>query len=983
MKNRQTHRASALLQGVSGASVALFLARVALETTRQSWPGILVVSVGLLAALVGFAIGRRLAPRARLLVIGHWPLIIYIFWPRRDPLVAASVALLAALIWLLSGERTSLPSWMEPLADGLAFAVALAAYVVTAAPDVLPADAGEFQMVAALLGVAHPPGFPLYTMMGHLFVRLLPLGTPAYRLNLMSGLLAAATLVLVARATRLWARHLGASSLVAVVGGLSAALTLGSATTFWAQATIASKRPLTALLVALAFYALAHFAAADRRHGFERGLALLGLVLGLGFGNDSLGFVPILSVALYVPLVDPRLVVQPRRWWRPLLAGLAGLLPLLYLPIRGAAEGLNTLPGFLHHFLARGFGGDMFAFANAADLPHRLALIPTLFPFQFNVVLLAGALLSLVGLIWRDWRLFALLTGSLTLHTFVSITYRAPQTVEYLMPAYLPIAIAVGLLPSLLSPPHSHASRLVCAAVLCAALLNGRSHAPSFVELARDHTARDTVEPLLKTAPADALILADWRWATSLWYLQQVEELRPDVEVRYVYPDPAGGRVYWEVWEQHVRDADPGQAVLLTHFYEFSGYTTEPWETGFLMRRRPVSEPAAPLVSVETAFGDRVRVLGYGLRQDQFHAGQVVAFTLAWQAVGSLDPQPSLTLRLIDEEGRGWAQADQALSTDVAPGEVRFEQLTLALYPNLPPGRYRVTLGAYAATDAGFEAISTDNGADAITLTDLELMPRGCNLQSAICDPQSAPLTRHRQSVPFADGPTLVGVDYDRSVPDVLRVYLHWRGPGQGALQARVWSTGGVEAAAPLPPIPARAYQTIVMDLQAFEGGALQLALADGQSRVKQAAGPWSWPVEEIRLPDPAPDARFVLLGDEVALVGVRAHSAAPGETMALDVTLVALRPLTSDDSTSVRLTGADGRWLALHDIQPALGAVPTLKWIRGSRVVDRHLLPIPEDFTGTEVRATLVAYERFRLTRLHPMDSRFDEVPLGAWALP
>ena len=104
---------------------------------------------------------------------------------------------------------------------------------------------------------------------------------------------------------------------------------------------------------------------------------------------------------------------------------------------------------------------------------------------------------------------------------------------------------------------------------------------------------------------------------------------------------------------------------------------------------------------------------------------------------------------------------------------------------------------------------------------------------------------------------------------------------------------------------------------------------------------------------------------------------------MAVDVTLVALRPLTSDDATSVRLMDADGRWFVRHDMQPALSAVPTLKWIRGSRVVDRHLLPLPEDFTGGKVRSTLVAYERFRMSMLPPMDGRFGEVPLGTWALP
>ncbi len=1018
--------------------VGLFLARVALEATHRPWSVALIATVSLLAALGGLILGRRLAPRSRSLGIGHWALgidrwpallpLVYVLWPRRDFFVAGSVAVLAALFWLfsrpptLSHSLSSLPRWAEPLADGVTFAVALVVYVVTAAPDVLPADAGEFQLVAALLGVAHPPGFPLYTMMGHLFIYLLPWGTPAYRLNLMSGLLAAGTLVLVTRATRLWARRLGDSPFVAMIGGLTAALTLGSATTFWAQATIASKRPLTALVVALAFYALSRFATAAEPWEADRALALLGLALGLGLGHNSLGFVPILFVTVYVLLTDPHLVVQPRRWWRPLLAGLLSfLLPLAYYPIRGAMgaplapEGLDTLSGFLHHFLALGFGGDIFAFANRADLPHRLALLPTLFPFQFNIVLLVAALLGLLGLLWRDWRLFVLLVGSLALHTFVAITYRAPQTVEYLMPAYLPIAITVGLLPSLFSVLRPTSDTrcsmsdvirpFLAAVVLWAGLLNGWTHAPSFIELAGDRIARQTVEPLLEQAPAGALILADWRWATPLWYLQQVEGLRPDVEVRYVYPvaKEESEEEYWETWLRHVQEADAGRPVLLTHFYEFAGYTAEPWGAGFLVRPRPVTEPAAPLEPAEFTFGDQVRLMGYSFYPSpgrgragggvQFHPGQVAEFVLAWQPAGSLDPPPSFTLRLVDGEGRYWAQADQVLSTDVATGEVRFERLALPLYPTLSPGRYRVTLGAYAVTDAGFETLLAEDGEISVTLVDLELIPPSCDSQFAICNSRSAPFTLHRQAVPFAGGPTLVGVDYDRSVPDVLRVYLHWWcRPDRflktcQAWQARVRTVGGLEAAAPLSPIPAGAYQSIGMDLPGAADGPLWLALTDAQGEQIRAAGPWGWAVGEARLPAPAPDTRFVPLGDEMVVVGVATptlpHSHTPTLPLAVDVRLVALRPLTSDDATSVRLADAGGRWLARHDMQPALSAVPTLKWIRGCRVVDRHLLSLPEDFTGGEIQATLVAYERFRMTPLPPMDGRFSAVPLGTWPQP
>ena len=79
-------------------------------------------------------------------------------------------------------------------------AVTLAAYVHTLCPGTPGGDAGELLQVALELGIAHPPGYPLWTMMAHGFSRL-PLRntTAAWRVNLSSavyGALAAGTLSL-------------------------------------------------------------------------------------------------------------------------------------------------------------------------------------------------------------------------------------------------------------------------------------------------------------------------------------------------------------------------------------------------------------------------------------------------------------------------------------------------------------------------------------------------------------------------------------------------------------------------------------------------------------------------------------------------------------------------------------------------------------------------------------------------------------------
>lgn len=961
----------------------LFAARVALECTRRPRPGTLVVAIGLAAALAGAAIGCKLL-RSSLLHSSLWLPLIYVLWPQKDSVVAASVATATALAWLLSRDVEPLPRWAARAADGAIFILALVVYVATAAPDVLPADSGEFQLAAARLGVAHPPGFPLYTMLGHLFIRLLPLGTPAYRLNLLSGVMAAGALVLTAAATRVWARRLGANQSRALVAGLAAAIALGTATTFWAQARIANIRTPSTLAVALTLYALARFADSSDRQTADRALLLVGLALGLGLGHHpSLAFAAAFYVA-YVLATDPRLAAEPRRWWRLLFAIPVGVLPYLYLPIRGAMGAplapprLDTLQGFLNHALARGFAGDMFAYVNGVDLPHRASLIPTLFHFQFNAALLVAALLGLGLLIRRDWRLFVLLGGSLAIHTFVTITYRAPQTVEYLMPAAYPvIAVAVGLCPLLLVawrsfiiPPSSvTAGAFLSAGVILAGVLNGWAHGPSYAELASDRTARDTVAPLLDQAPSGSLVLSDWHWVTPMWYLQQVEGARPDVEVRYVYN--VSGEHYRQTWRERIEEVPPDRSVLLTHYYEFDGYTTEPWGSGFLIRERPVAEPLAPIRPLNATFGDAIHVVGYSLRPSQARVGQPMEVTVAWQPLARLEGTPSLSVRLMNEAGDRVAQADRQLSMETEPGEVRFERVALPLYPFLASGEYRLTLGAYRASDSGFEDLTTPDGQPAVSLSPVELAPAS--------DP---PYTSRRRSVPFEGGAELVGVDYDRSVAGALRIYLQWRGPISEGVRALLEGPGGQSATVPLPATPAGAYQTVAIDMAEPLAGNLTVSL-HGDEGPLAAAGPWGWGRERLGLPRTALDDVFIPLGEDIAVVGAAARPASPGGEMVIEAHLVGLNPLTTDYAISVRLTDEDGRWLARQDWQPALGAIPTLKWIRGSQVVDRHLLAVPEDFAGESTRAELVVYERFREAPLPPMDGRFGQAPLGAWPQP
>ena len=89
-------------------------------------------------------------------------------------------------------------------------------YLFSSAPALAPyRDMGEMVSVSKTLGVAHPPGYPAYTLIGKMFTQI-PLANQSYRLNLASvvgGALSGLLLYLVLL-------RLGNSQFVSLISGL-------------------------------------------------------------------------------------------------------------------------------------------------------------------------------------------------------------------------------------------------------------------------------------------------------------------------------------------------------------------------------------------------------------------------------------------------------------------------------------------------------------------------------------------------------------------------------------------------------------------------------------------------------------------------------------------------------------------------------------------------------------------------------------------
>src|SRR5437764_6726993 len=164
---------------------------------------------------------------------------------------------------------TPLSSQAEVLCAGAVFLVALVVYSWTLAPTVTLTDSGELILAAYGLGVAHPPGTPLWVMLAHL-ASLVPVGNVAVRINFSSAVFAAlacAMLTLVVaellvtascfaapRRRNKAARHGNIESsnvygLLMFAPAVGAGLLMAFSRTLWSYATITEVYTLNAFLV--------------------------------------------------------------------------------------------------------------------------------------------------------------------------------------------------------------------------------------------------------------------------------------------------------------------------------------------------------------------------------------------------------------------------------------------------------------------------------------------------------------------------------------------------------------------------------------------------------------------------------------------------------------------------------------------------------------------------------------------------------------
>lgn len=381
--------------------------------------------------------------------------------------------------------------------------IALGVYLITLAPDLTWAngatDGGELITASITGGIAHPPGYATYVIIGKLF-SLIPLGTVAFRFNLLSAICAAAAVGLLVAAIHVFHENRLSPSIAAAV-----ALSFAFIPLVWGQATVAEVYCLNLLFVAA-------FMLAWSRRG---ACGWSGVWLGLAVTTH-------LTSLLLLPL----LLVGRRENRSSAVGGFfAGLLPLLLLPVLALGDspviwGQPSDP--------RGWWWLVSGQLYSANLQPPDAE-------RFYSLLRALALGHAACLFGGRSQSFATMAAD---EPLFSHTHRSTLALAAVASFYFVFAMSYGtadsevlLLPGLLIAVlliAPSAARLGRSVWLLPALMVPVAYPGQ--NLSNDHQPRTLAAAVFQGAPPGAILLAPGdRTIFTLWYFHYVEGHRPDL----------------------------------------------------------------------------------------------------------------------------------------------------------------------------------------------------------------------------------------------------------------------------------------------------------------------------------------------------------------------------------------------------------------------------------------------------------------------
>lgn len=418
----------------------------------------------------------------------------------------------------------------EKLTYGLSFFVPFTIYVFSMSSQPATWDTAELQGVQYILGIAHPTGFPMFTLLGYVWTHIVAISTPAFRANLMSGTCVAFASVLCA----MTARELRISRAIAL--GISLWFSVG--TIVWTHAIRADVHDLALLACA----ATAFFAIRWVQGKNERDFILLAGSWGVALSTHLIAIW--LAPALLVAMILSGRIPSRRTVGAAVVTWALPMLSYGYLPLRswyvvahhldeatllpGMPRALlwnygnpHTWPGFVAEVTGSDFraGNTLLSALNVSDFQHVLWSWIVTLNGQFGICAVLVALLGLRRLLFDNWKacvVIVLIAFGALPFTFHYAGVEG-DIERYQMLSLWCVAIFIGALSG--SKQIFSLSRAfpIFVFVACSAIQTFCNNETLFAHHT-DTGGRATISAATQRIPKGSLVLADWVDATALAY---------------------------------------------------------------------------------------------------------------------------------------------------------------------------------------------------------------------------------------------------------------------------------------------------------------------------------------------------------------------------------------------------------------------------------------------------------------------------------
>lgn len=429
----------------------------------------------------------------------------------------------------------------------LSFLIPFIVYVITLAPSVTFIDAGELATVATKLGVAHPTGYPLFTVLGNLFTNI-PIGDEIYRLNLMSAVVSSLALLMFFNLLIFIFKELNLSEELNSVKNnisdeviynisLASVFILAFSKTFWDTANAIEVYSLHTFFLVTNIYLFLKANSFnpkenDLENQREKKWLLFAFVLGLSFTNHlSTIFLSVGFLYLYFA-VNGFNKISFKRILILSIPFLLGYSVYLYLFVRAENSVIswgypNNFENFWRHFTGKQFSIWMFSsFENAGK---QFSYFTTNYPLEFFYIPLLIAVPGLYEISKKSKKLFyftILLFGFCILY---AINYDIYDIDSYFLLAFIVTAIwaAFGFL--FLVKKFKDSKAISFAIILTCLIPLSQNY--SKVDKSKSYFVEDYTINIFNTAPENSIIItSQWDFfISSSLYQQFVKNIRPDI----------------------------------------------------------------------------------------------------------------------------------------------------------------------------------------------------------------------------------------------------------------------------------------------------------------------------------------------------------------------------------------------------------------------------------------------------------------------